>query len=353
MQLFAYFLFGPYNPFMKYETNNLGITGVYVGEELGGIPFKDLSSVKNALNIYAATGKQFDSGVSLEDSGQFKSVREEVTGLYSLTGSRYISPLVSEMFEAAQRSISRVGWWHRSFEYENIYSPTDKQPSAQYPFVKVDVEIRKLLEEGYMLSLAGDTFENTEENLANRLDVERGLASTAVLVALQSKNGMFLFDYDEILRRLRPVLADLDHPKGSTNLSGSAVVTHMIESEGHPIYLGARDGIYLQLDWGLWSGRFRSDGKSLNSRNLLNSWKGNHNLWIGQGSILTGPMETSSRQSDASLIPSIYLIARRSYQRWIDSYLPAFDPVQKVAMRTLTERVANAFMIDSSEETNS
>jgi hypothetical protein len=307
----------------------LSITGVETTEYRSGIPLQGWESVASALNTYSKGGSR-SSRVTRNDLE--KNIVEMGGGLglgllFLSQGPR--SDFVEDMLDEAKAEVDSRGRWERHYDYD-----------GQGVFHKTTVEVKRLfdIKDGYLLGLsAAYVGKAVEDGLAETLGVEQGLQWKSVHMGLTPEgSNQFRINFDQVIDRLQPVVADLAQPKGRNRVSGMVVANYLMgttewREQARDFVLGFKDGVEVTLDLGRVERRFDYKNGNL----IADNWK-------QEGPVLTGLLDTDYEDETKFVPPSFVVSMRRvSKEKW--DRLPAIDPQMKATMNDLADRIATAF----------
>ncbi len=168
-----------------------------------------------------------------------------------------------------------------------------------------------------------DSFGYFQEKNGRLVDEEkRILVEKRVCVGLEPENGHFRIDFDEVIDRLEPAIADVFHV-GRERLTGEGMAAHFMDNfPSRDIPLGIRDdGITATL------------GLAGVERHIMQE----QDNWSSEGAILTAEASRNLPDDYLSTSPleiSIHLAGRKHYNR---------PPISDPRMIKRVEKVANRF----------
>lgn len=307
----------------------LNITNVGTSEYRSGIPLQNWESVEAALKLY-------ESGASRGRTARDHNIQaygESYGGLgallFMLGNSRGQETFVDGLLQEARPSVQNHGQWSRHYDYDG--------PGR---FHKTSVEIKALGEQqdGYLLGLnAAYVGKEVEDNLAAALGIEQGLEWKSVGVRLSPEGiNQFRIDFDQVVDRLQPVVADLSQPKGRERISGLDATNYFMSinewrESARNYVLGTKDGIEVVLDLGRVGRRLEYN----NGKVVVDNWK-------QEGAVLSGLLDRDYKDESKFVPPSFVVSMHRLSQSRYDR-LPIIDPNMKSMVNGLAERVVAAF----------
>ena len=323
----------------KPKAPEMVVKGVTVTEYQYGIPIEGWDNVKGALNTFSR-GLQRRSLSNEVRQVQAIANAEGVfaAGLYTSLIPHPDSgdSFVEGMLESAKPVVDSRGFWAKHFE---------QGPGS---FFKTNVEIDSLpeVQDSFLLRLrAAYSGDKIERELAEHLQVERGLLWKNVAVEVRPDRDLFTLDFDQVLARVQPVVAELNPQpqrigKDSNHTqmiekTGEAVVQYLtggLQDDGsyRAFRLGEKDGVEVSLS-----------ARPVSDRFIYEQDTTPRDTWHIDGAKITGRLTDS--QVTTRMVPpyvnfEIAPVRQNEFRR-----LPAVRPEMKATMNDLAVRIADSF----------
>lgn len=197
------------------------IVKVTMNEERLYVPVRGLEGVVDAITSFSngytpgARAAQNDVAATIEkDSGPF------ALGVYLLASLDVSASnsIADELLREAEHALKDGKEYSRSYDYDAFGTP----------FIKTSVRIKPFGDDMYGISICGAYVGNAPEvGLAEHLGTPRALLSCSIEVETEPvEYNRFAFDFEQVLRRLDPVL-------NTRKIKGKTVASAMMEKDAH------------------------------------------------------------------------------------------------------------------------